>query len=156
MRSFTTHDFFVFCEVQRPELRTSQNTDSNLPHLTACVATTLTRASAGCIMYTSRCGFKKGPFRPLFQSKSRRWRGSHKASPSHPPGGNHEYRTAETRTQADMGIKARAPEAPTLHALTPWHSPTRSRRPNPCPVAVAGSLHPTSNFPSTASCTRPL
>ena len=55
------------------------------------------------------CGFKKGPVRPLFQSKSRRWRGSDRASPSHPPGGNHEYRTAETRTQADMGIKARAP-----------------------------------------------
>ena len=106
--------------------------------------------------FAPRCGFPGGAVRPLFQSKSRRWRASHRASPSHPPGGNHEYRTAETRTQADMGIKARVPDAPTLHALTPWHSPTRSRRPNPCPVAVAGSLHPNSNFPSTASCTRPL
>ena len=94
--------------------------------------------------FAPRCGFPGGAVRPLFQSKSRRWRASHRASPSHPPGGNHEYRTAETRTQADMGIKARVPEAPTLHALTPLHSPTRSRRPNPCPVGSRG--FPASHF----------
>ena len=70
-----------------------------------------------------RCGIPGGGHPATFLSKKQRWRGLPRAFPSHPPGGNHEYRTAETRTQADLGIKARAPDAPTLHALTPWHSP---------------------------------
>ena len=69
--------------------------------------------------------------------------------------GNLEFAIPELRAKADLCIKARALDAPTLRTRAPRHSPTITRRPNPCAVAVAGSKHHISIFPGGATCTRP-
>ena len=68
---------------------------------------------------------------------------------------NLEFAIPELRAKADLCIKARALDAPTLRTRAPRHSPTITRRPNPCAVAVAGSKHHISIFPGGATCTRP-
>ena len=103
----------------------------------------------------TRCEFKKGQIAPLFTPKmALPW------SLAAPPTtlylrGNLEFAIPELRAKADLCIKARALDAPTLRTRAPRHSPTITRRPNPCAVAVAGSKHHISIFPGGATCTRP-
>ena len=106
----------------------------------------------------SRCEFKKGQIggaTALFTPK--------KALPwslAAPPTtlylrGNLEFAIPELRAKADLCIKARALDAPTLRTRAPRHSPTITCRPNPCAMAVAGSKHHISILPGGATCTRP-
>ena len=101
---------------------------------------------------SARCEFKKGQIAPLFTPKmALPW------SLAAPPTtlylrGNLEFAIPELRAKADLCIKARALDAPTLRTRAPRHSPTITRRPNPCAVAVAGSKHHISIFPGGAHC----
>ena len=92
---------------------------------------------------------------PLFTVKMERWRPPLWPSSSLSPWGKLEYSTVETRVWADLCIKARAPHAPALRTRALWHSPSVACRPNPCPVAVAGTLHLISSYPGGATCARP-